>query len=425
MAVLKKNIFAIIEVGSSKIICVIFSIHHKEIKILGFASGCALGIKNGVITNMKEAMSCIACTVEKAEGCYGKIIEEVYVVICGSDIQSEIIHQDLMINGKDVTEKDLKHLTNKANEMLSEANDRTILHSINNGYALDDLYVSYPIGMYANKLAVSTNFISCMRIPLININQVFAGCRLNIKDHLVASYMESFSCLNEDDKNIGASVINFGAHSTSVVTFKNGCLISCFNINLGSAYLTFDVAHAFGISLVEAEKLKISQGTLITLSSENYYENIQVEQELSQDYQYQSNNQEPVLINKYDFLSVLLARQEEIIEMLINKGKSLNQVISDRKIILTGGGSKISGLNELIKEFIPARSIRNYDYIENLYINNQFSDFNLNDSAYSAIIGSIKYIYNMCYKDFEFDLQFKKDHLKGNIFSKVLEFFKN
>jgi cell division protein FtsA len=156
--------------------------------------------------------------------------------------------------------------------------------------------------------------------------------------------MESFSCLTEDDKNIGASVINFGANSTSLITFKNGCLVSCLNINLGSSFLTFDLAHAFGISLFEAEKIKIKYGTFLPLSNENYYENIIINNDEYKEGIVSSsnitNNHEDTLINKYDFLSVLIARQEEIIELLNGKSKYLNQIISDRKLILTGGGAK-------------------------------------------------------------------------------------
>jgi cell division protein FtsA len=433
MAVLKKNIFSIVEIGSSKIICVIFSIHQKEIKILSFAMNPAIGIKNGIIINMKEAINSIAKTVEKAESIYGKIIEEVYVLISGIDITSEIMTQEININGRDVIEKDLKNLTNKASENLQLNNERTILHSVNNGYALDDLYVSYPIGMCANQLSVTTNFISCLRIPLININQVFAGCRLNIKDHFIGSYMESFSCLTEDDKNIGASVINFGASSTSLITFKNGCLVSCLNINIGSALLTFDLAHAFGISLCEAEKLKLEYGTFSRISTDNYYENIILEknQSLSNNFETsavsatKSFDENKILINKYDFLSVLLARQEEILEVLILKAKSLGQVFSERKLILTGGGAKMNGIIDFVKELIPSRSVKIFENVNDIQILNDFFDFDLNDSNFSSIIGALKYIYNINYRDCELEYSLKKKIRKSNnILSKIFELIK-
>lgn len=437
MAVLKKNIFTIVEIGSSKIVCIIFSIHQKEIKILSFASLPSIGIKNGIVINMKEAINGIAKTVEKAEDIYGKTIEDVYVLISGIDINSEIITQEININGRDVNEKDLKNLTLKASENLQINNERTILHSVNNGYALDDLYVSYPIGMCANQLSVTTNFISCLRIPLININQVFAGCRLNINDHLVGCYMESFSCLSEDDKNIGSSVINFGANSTSLITFKNGCLVSCLNLNIGSSLLTFDIAHAFGISLFEAEKLKLEYGTFAALSGENYYENIILQKLnsflvpengfnsfslLRQDENEKPLNENHVLINKYDFLSVLMARQEEILEILISKAKNLGQVFSERKLILTGGGAKMNGISELVKEFIPSRNIKIYEYNEDIQILNDFSEFDFNDPNFSSCIGALKYIYNLNYKnsDFEYELK-RKSKRNSRILTKIFD----
>jgi cell division protein FtsA len=392
---------------------------------------------------MKEAVNSIAMTVEMAEEIYGKIIEDVYVLISGIDINSEIITQEININGRDVVEKDLKNLTLKAGENLQINNERTILHSVNNGYALDGLYVSYPIGMCANQLSVTTNFISSLRIPLININQVFAGCRLNINDHLVGCYMESFSCLSEDDKNIGASVINFGANSTSLITFKNGCLVSCLNLNIGSALMTFDIAHAFGISLFEAEKLKLEYGALTGLSGENYYENIILQK--SNSFLVQDgidsnlsslvknnesglsslNNENNVLINKYDFLSVLMARQEEIVEILISKAKSLGQIFSERKLVLTGGGSKISGISDLVKEFIPSRNMRIYENNNDIQILNDFQEFDLNDPNFSSCIGALKYIYNVNYKNSDLEYVLKKKSRRGSgVFGKIFDFIK-
>jgi len=433
MVVLKKNVFTVVEIGSSKIISIIFSINQKEIKILGFSICNSIGIKNGVIINMREAINSIARSVEKAEQSYGKNIEEVYISLSGIDIFSEIITQDVNINGRDVNERDLKNLTNKANETLQANYDQITIHSINNGYALDDIYVSYPIGMYANKLSVSTNFISCSRIPLININQVFANCRLSIKNHLCALYMESFSCLSEDDKNIGASIISFGSNSTSLITFKNGCLVSCLSINMGSSLLTFDIAHAFGISLFEAEKLKIEYGSLYDIRNDNYCENIIL---VKENKNFENNNsgenyhiindlpnkkeinENNILINKYDFLSVILARQEEIIDTLISKAKSLGQIFSDRKLILTGGGAKINGLIDMIKEFIPSRNIRIYEYQDDISIINDFNEFDLNDQIFSSIIGSIKYIHNLYYKDIDFDLSKISSSRSRNIFKR-------
>jgi cell division protein FtsA len=437
MASLKRNIFTLVEIGSSKIICIIFSINQKEIKILSFGISHSIGIKNGIVINMKEAINSIARTVEKAESLYGKTVEDVFILISGIDIVSEIITQEVNINGRDVIEKDLKNLTNKASESLQANNERAILHSVNNGYALDGLYVSYPVGMCANQLSVTTNFISCLRIPLININQVFAGCRLNIRDHLVGCYVESFSCLTDDDKNIGVSVINFGANSTSLITFKNGCLVSCLNINIGSSLLTFDLAHAFGISLFEAEKLKLEHGTFLSLSGENYYENIILEKSipyLNNDENFSVSspsgvnklvNENHVLINKYDFLSVLLARQEEILEVLISKARNLGQIFSERKLILTGGGAKISGITELVKEFIPSRNIKLYEYVDDIKIYNEFPELDLGDSNFSSCLGALKYIYNINYKDCDFDFNLKKKYRKTHgIFSKIFDLIK-
>ncbi len=391
MAILKKNIFTIVEFGSSKISCIICQFSFESIKILGIGTEVAHGIKNGAPSNIKDIINSITRAVSKAENQYGKTIDDVCIVIAGASTESEVVNQEILFNhGREINEKDIKSLISKAYEALNYGESRTILHSINNGYGLDGLYVSNPSGMYAEKIDSSTNFISAMKIPLLNINKVFAQSHLNVKAYISAPYGDTFSCLNDDDRSIGATVINFGAQNTSVATFKNGCLTSCYSKPIGGAYITLDIAYAFGVSLSCAERMKIFYGNLFL--DENSDEKISMEID--------EETHEEILVNRNDFLSVIIARQEEIIESIFQKNGDFSYDISERKIIITGGAHRISGLTEMISQIFPCKIVKSIDSHHIYNFENEFKEFNLNDPENSSIVGAIKYLHQTMHSQF-------------------------
>ena len=105
MIALKKNVFCIVEFGSSKITCIIFQLSLNSIKILGIGVEIARGIKNGIASNVKDVILSISRAVSKAENQYGKTVDNIYVVITGADIESEIVNQEALLSGRNVNEK--------------------------------------------------------------------------------------------------------------------------------------------------------------------------------------------------------------------------------------------------------------------------------------------------------------------------------
>ena len=415
MVILKKNVFSLIEFASSKILCVIFQLSNDEIKILGYGFEIARGIKNGIVSDINLAVKSVGKAVSKAESQYGKIIEDVYVVISGCGIESQIVIQEALVNGRDITEKDIKSLTSRAIEKLQYGNDRVIMHSVNNGYAVDGIHVENPIGMYVNKIDVSTNFISVNKSLLLNIGQVFAQSRLNVIAYLASPYMDSFSCVSDDDKNIGVTIINFGAEDTSVLTFKNGCLTSCYSKPLGGYHLTHDIAYAFGISIANAEKIKVLYGSLFIDNEDNESISVKIE----------NTGSDEIFIDKSEFLSVIAARQEEILELIFSQlNKNNNQFsydISTRKIIIVGGASKINGLSNMIGEFYTCKLVKDIEYFYIKNIDNNFAEFDKKEPVFSSTFGAIKYLQNL-YKDQLNSGNF--NNLGRFNFKKICSFFK-
>ena len=99
-----KNIFTVIDIGNSKVSCLIGSPvknNNVQVKALGFGQHASLGISNGQVTDMKEIANSIARAVEGAETMAGFNINKVICNLSGGRPITKIFRNKLKIeNGR-------------------------------------------------------------------------------------------------------------------------------------------------------------------------------------------------------------------------------------------------------------------------------------------------------------------------------------
>ena len=112
MSKIKKNkdIHAVLDIGNSKVSCLIGTIDKKnqqKAKVLGFGQHVSLGMMGGKITNMKEIANSIARAVEGAETMYGFSINKVTCNISGGRPITKIFRNEMKIENEQISKNDL------------------------------------------------------------------------------------------------------------------------------------------------------------------------------------------------------------------------------------------------------------------------------------------------------------------------------
>ena len=100
----RKNdyIFGAIDIGSSKISCLIIKQNQENYKVLGIGQQISNGILAGTVTNISELEISIGKAVASAEKMSGYSIKDVIVVISGGEQYSEIYTSEELIYGKEM-----------------------------------------------------------------------------------------------------------------------------------------------------------------------------------------------------------------------------------------------------------------------------------------------------------------------------------
>lgn len=347
----KNGTIAALDIGSSKVACFIANIESSgKIKIAGIGHQISQGIKAGIIIDVKQAENSILSAVHAAEKMAGETIDQVIINVSGSSLSSHIINVETTVSGHEVTDRDVNHIIRQGYEHFNQ-DEIEILHCIPIDYSIDDSKgIKDPRGMYGDKLSTELHIVTASSTAVRNLANCLARCHLNIEECVTSPYVSSLACLTEDEKNLGAILLDIGSGNTSIAMFAAGNPVYVDSIALGGSHVTRDIARGLSTSITYAERIKSLYGSVVsTESDEREIIDIPLSDLTSSEMEDEEvMGTENSYISRALLTSIIKPRMEEILEMarknLENKGL---YKVSGPRVILTGGASQLQGLKEL------------------------------------------------------------------------------
>ncbi len=334
---------AALDIGSSKVSCVIAKISRdKRINVVGYGYNASKGIKNGIVTDINQATLSVCNAVEAAEQMANERIDRVIVNISGDKIRSVIRDATISVNkNRPVNESDINKVIEKGiNKINVEGNE--LIHCLPTNYRLDlGEEIKDPRNIFGESLSVDILLGLVPDILYKNLMTVIENAHLEVAGKAFSSYASGLSCLVDDEKELGATVIDIGGGTTSIASFRHGHPMYFASLPVGGNNVTNDIAIGLTTSFAHAERLKTLHGCAF-LTSQDKSELINVYPVGEEDDS--SIKQVP----KSELISIITPRVEEIFE-LVNQ-KLAEQGLSDissHRVVLTGGGSQLSGIREV------------------------------------------------------------------------------
>ena len=340
------NYIAAIEIGSSKLSGAIGIQTYSGIKIMAYASEAVNGfITKGVVRNVDETGKSLTSLINRLEAQMNNItIEKAYIAFGGMSMHS--VKSTIVREFEDYTK-----ITQEITDEMSLENDAVFI--VPKGYRkIQILPLEYKLNgdKSVTPIGVPTQRIECNYLNIIvreqymkQLEESFNMANIKIMDSFNAARIDAEVILTEDDITNGSALVNIGAETTTVAIYSNKLLRKLTVIPLGSTNITKDLCSE-QISLNEAEQIKIFKG--YTTEGENYEENT----------------------GKNVANQIIAARMSEILQNVKYQIETSDENIS--RIIFTGGGSKLKGLEYIIEESLPNFKTR-IATDESLSINNE------------------------------------------------------
>ena len=343
MKMLSKGIVASLDVGGSRVACVIAEYDPDTgLSIRGVGNRACKGISGGVVVDMLDTENAIRASVEQAEKMAGETISTVILAFSGGDQSSKIVEASVDITGQLVTEADIHAVIQSAQEQ-SGLDDAHILHAFPAAYFLDGAVGNVPpVGMYGKKLGVAQHFISANKSPLMNLEACVRRAHLDIS-HVVSSPLASaMASMVDDEAQMGAACIDIGAGTTSIAVMAQGALVHSEVLPIGGEQITEEIARALLTPLKEAERLKTFNGAATATGADDRVE-IEVMQ-VGED-----GGDDSVVRYPRSVLRLVMQKELEtlfatIAEKLDGSGFS---GVSGKRVVLTGGVAQTEAIRDL------------------------------------------------------------------------------
>ncbi len=334
---------AALDIGSSKVCCIIAKISRdKRINVVGYGYNASKGIKNGIVTDINQATLSVCNAVETAEQMANERIDRVIVNISGDKIKSSVKEATISISkNRPVNENDINKVIEKGINKIN-VEDYELIHCLPTNYRLDTGdEIKDPRNIYGENLSVNILLGLIPDIQFKNISTVIENAHLEIVEKAFSAYASGLSCLVDDEKEIGATIVDIGGGTTNIATFKHGHPVFFSSLGVGGNNVTNDIAWGLTTSFTHAERLKTLHGCAF-LTSKDKEETINV---------YPVGEEDDSLIKQVpraELINIITPRIEETFE-LVNKKLADHGLknISSHRVVLTGGGSQLSGIREV------------------------------------------------------------------------------
>lgn len=367
-----------IDIGSTRICALIADERNGDVSVIGSGISKSQGIKKGLVTNIELTSKAIKNAVNDAKRVAGTNFSKAIVSVSGAYVKGINSSGVVNIPGNEVTIKEINRVLQTAIYNANILSEYEVIHVLPYNFKLDEQnFIDDPLGMNGSRLEVFTHIITAQKTNLSNLKKAVTGAGIDIENFVLNGYASSIAVLDEDDKELGVAVINFGGATCNLVVHSLNSIKYNDFLAVGSYNVTNDISQIFHTPLSIAEKIKkdfVNVDADIDEDDEQILELPVIGDE---------NSNQDILLS--DINSVVRARVEETLLILAKKLEDNFDNIG-AGIILTGGMTKLQGIKELASEVFdgfPVKIAKSRD------VRGVFDPHK--DQDYSTAIGLILY----------------------------------
>jgi cell division protein FtsA len=337
----RTGLIAALDVGTSKIACIIGRVESGGLRVLGSALHESHGIKSGTVTQLDLADQSIRKAVDAAEQLADHRIQEVILAVQCGQPKSLNARIERAEGGVLLNDMHLRKVLAEAKHMCREPGYEPI-QAAATGYIVDSVRgVADPRGMFCDKLGVSVHAVAARSGPLKNLRIAVKGCHLGIARELYSAYASGLATLTADEMSLGVTLIDMGAGCTSAAIFKENALVHVDSVPFGGAHVTSDIALTLSAPMGAAERIKTLYGSALGVS-EAVSDTIEVPL-MGEEGDHGARRVKRALITR-----IIQDRMEEIFGELQKRLKQGGfDVLAGRRAVLTGGASQLAGASDL------------------------------------------------------------------------------
>jgi len=359
---MQRGVVAILDVGSSKIACLVLRFDRtvklsddnsigslagqSGFRVIGATTTRSRGVQFGEVTAMQETERAIRTALQAAQKMAEIRVDHVIACFSGAHPRSYGLYARIELEGQVVTESEIARVL-AACDVLDYGDGREVLHAQPVNFALDHRSgLEDPRGQLGQSLAVDMHMLTVEADAIQNLVHCIKRCDLELAGIASSAYAAGISSLVEDEQELGAACIDMGGGSTGLSIFMKKHMIFADAVRLGGDHVTSDISMGLGVPMNKAEWIKTMHGGVHATGMDDR-EMIEIGGETG-DWEHDRRT-----VSRAELIGIMKPRVEEILEDVRARLDAAGfEYLPSQQIVLTGGGSQIPGLDRLASRIL-------------------------------------------------------------------------
>ncbi|KUF09153.1 cell division protein FtsA [Pseudoponticoccus marisrubri] len=359
-AAMQRGVIAVLDVGSSKIACLVLRFDGSEpledgigslagqsgFRVIGAATTRSRGVRFGEIHSMSETERAIRTAVQAAQKMAGIRVDHVIACFSGAGPRSYGLDGTVDVMGMTVDEQDVARVLSEC-EVPDFGHGREVLHAQPVNFALDHRSgLIDPRGQIGNELSTDMHMLTVDAQAIQNLAHCVKRCDLELAGLASSAYVSGISALVEDEQELGAACIDMGGGATGVSIFIKKHMIYADAVRMGGDHVTSDISMGLQVPMATAERIKTFYGGVVATGMDDR-EMIETGGETG-DWEHDRRT-----VSRAELIGIMRPRVEEILEEVRARLDAAGfDHLPSQQIVLTGGASQIPGLDGLASKIL-------------------------------------------------------------------------
>ncbi|MBI4326464.1 MAG: cell division protein FtsA [Chloroflexi bacterium] len=339
-----------LDIGTAKVCAVVGEVNEAGgLNIIGLGQAKSQGVRKGEIINATLAGEDIRHAIVEAEQMADVEIQSVYLGVTGAHLRgfNNRGFHPVVSSDREITEEDVQDVLKNAKAINLPAENR-VVHVIRQHFLVDGQDgITNPVGMFGARVEVDVHVVHGNFNRLQNPIRAVKGLQLEVDDIVFSGLASSLALLTNEQKELGALVIDIGSGTTEYVVYADGIIKHTGVLAVGGDHVSNDLAYGLKVPLGRAEQLKIAQGSAL-LEDSVKGQTITLTGDLGLPEK---------TINLEHLRRIMSLRLEEIFQLIaqeLDQAGLLNYLREG--VFLCGGGARIQGIQTLAQQIfgLPA-----------------------------------------------------------------------
>lgn len=359
---LQRGVIAILDIGTSKIACLILRFDgldqfadadgigpmagQSSFRVIGAATTRSRGVKFGEIDAMQETERAVRTAVKSAQSMANVRVDHVIACFSGASPRSYGLAGEVELQDSVVSEQDVSRVL-AACDVPDFGEGREALHAQPVNFALDHRSgLGDPRGQIGNRLAADMHLLTVDASVIQNILYCIKRCDLELAGLASSAYVSGISSLVEDEQELGAACIDMGGGTTGISIFIKKHMIYTDCVNMGGDHVTLDISKGLQVPFATAERIKTFYGGVVATGMDDR-EMIEIRGDTG-DWEHDRRS-----VSRAELIGIMRPRVEEILEEVRARLDAAGfEHLPSQQIVFTGGASQIPGLDGLAPKLL-------------------------------------------------------------------------